>query len=103
VNGMDLSARLVSARAITDDFIRASDAFIDQGAEEPNWQAFFFRLACELRHLCGPLGDVYAEQQKEAARLAEIRTVLAAVLDSETADRQYALEAIQRIADGGAA
>jgi hypothetical protein len=64
------------------------------------------RECAELRRLLGQVLDVLAERnassaqaRAEATRLAEIRAVLAD-FDWEFDDRQFALERIERIADG---
>jgi hypothetical protein len=56
------------------------------------------REAAELRRELGQILDVVDAQAAELAALAEIREVLAEVLDDELADRQSALEQIERLA-----
>jgi hypothetical protein len=59
------------------------------------------RECAELRRLLGQVLAVLGERQAEARQLAEIRAVLAA-FDWEFDDRQYALEAVERIVTGPA-
>ena len=54
----------------------------------------------ETRHQLAQVLAAAAEWQDEARQLAEVRAVLAA-FDWEFDDRQYALEAIERIVTGG--
>jgi hypothetical protein len=56
----------------------------------------------ELRRLLGQVLAMLAERQDGARQLAEIRQLLAD-FDWEFDDRQYALEAIERIVTGGEA
>jgi hypothetical protein len=61
------------------------------------------RLMAELAETRRQLGQVLAviaEQQDDARQLAEVRQLLDG-FDWEFADRQYALEAIERIVTGG--
>jgi hypothetical protein len=55
----------------------------------------------ETRHQLAQVLAVIAGRESEHAQLAEVRAVLAA-FDWEHDDRQYALEAIERIVTGGA-
>jgi hypothetical protein len=57
------------------------------------------RECAELRRLLGQVLGIVAERQDEARQLAEVRAVFAA-FDWEFDDRQYALEAIERIVTG---
>jgi hypothetical protein len=54
----------------------------------------------ETRHQLAQVLSVIAERQDDARQLAEVRALLEA-FDWEFADRQYALEAIERIVTGG--
>jgi hypothetical protein len=58
------------------------------------------RECAELRRQLGQVLDVLAERQAQMRQLTEIQAVLAA-FDWEFADRQLALEAIERIVTGG--
>jgi hypothetical protein len=58
------------------------------------------RECAELRRLLGQVLDVLAGRQDEARQLAGVRQLLAG-FDWEHDDRQYALEAIERIVTGG--
>jgi len=98
----ELAARVTAARAVADDYTAAADCFIDHDGPEPPWQDMYFRLSAELRHLAGEMDGVLEAQQQAAAqagKLAAIRGVLDA-FDWEHDDRQYALEAIERIVAG---
>jgi hypothetical protein len=54
----------------------------------------------ETRHQLAQVLAVIRDQEDAAGKLAEVRAVLAA-FDWESADRQYALEQIERIVTGG--
>lgn len=54
----------------------------------------------ELRRLLGQVLAILAERQDGARQLAEVLQILTA-FDWEFDDRQYALEAIERIVTGG--
>jgi hypothetical protein len=58
------------------------------------------RECAELRHLLGQVLGIVAERQDGARQLAEVRALLEA-FDWEFDDRQFALEAIERIVTGG--
>jgi hypothetical protein len=47
----ELAARITAARAVEADFTRATDGFLDQGAPEPAWQDWAWRMNSELRLL----------------------------------------------------
>jgi hypothetical protein len=57
------------------------------------------REVAELRRLLGQVLGILAGRQDEARQVAEVRAVFAA-FDWEFDDRQYALEAIERIVTG---
>jgi hypothetical protein len=61
--------------------------------------SLLMREVAELRRLLGQVLGVLAERQDDARQLAEVRQLLAD-FDWEFADRQYALEAIERIVTG---
>ena len=96
----ELAARRTAARAVLGDYLNGA------GTADPDelsmWAA---RLADGLSHVLAVLdgGDqAVAQFPAAAAQLAEIRLVLEA-FDWETDDRQYALEQIVEIVNGGAA
>jgi hypothetical protein len=62
--------------------------------------SILMRECAELRRLLGQVLGLLAERQGGNRQLAEIRQVLAG-FDWEFHDRQLALEAIERIAEGG--
>jgi hypothetical protein len=66
--------------------------------------SLLMRECAELRRLLGQvlgiLAERQAERQDESRQLAEVRQLLAA-FDWEFHDRQFALEAIERIVTGG--
>jgi hypothetical protein len=62
--------------------------------------SLLMRECAELRRLLGQVLGMLAGRHDGARQLAEVREVLAA-FDWEFDDRQYALEAIERIVTGG--
>jgi hypothetical protein len=62
--------------------------------------SLLMRECAELRRLLGQVLGVLAKRQNGARQLAEVRQLLAD-FDWEFADRQLALEAIERIVTGG--
>jgi len=58
------------------------------------------REVAELRRLLGQVLGVLADRQAETRQLDAVRAVLAA-FDWEHDDRQYALEEIERVLEGG--
>jgi hypothetical protein len=62
--------------------------------------SLLMRECAELRRLLGQVLGILAERQDDARQLAEVRALLAE-FDWEFHDRQYALEAIERIVTGG--
>jgi hypothetical protein len=62
--------------------------------------SLLMRECAELRRLLGQVLAVLAERQDDARQVSEVRALLAA-FDWEHSDRQYALEAIERIVTGG--
>jgi hypothetical protein len=96
----ELAARRTAAAAELAAFRRAADEFIDDATRavpRPDYSMWAFLLGQHLGSLLQPLEA--AEPELAAAKLEEIRTVLQ-VLDSETGDRQYALEQIDAIVNG---
>jgi hypothetical protein len=96
----ELAARRTAAAAVLGDYTREA-----AGAETADLALWAARMADMLRHVLAVLddGDRAAAQFPTAAvQLAEIRLVLEA-FDWETDDRQYALEQIGEIVNGGAA
>ena len=91
MTGAELAARRTMAAAVLGDFRRLVLGDVD-GVTEAMWVSW----ACRLGHA---LGDLLAglDADPDAARLAEIRAVLAA-FDWEQDDRQYALERIEMVA-----
>jgi hypothetical protein len=100
MSAAELSARRTAAAAVLADYIRAA-ASCDV-ADRALWAA---RLADMMAHLLDALGagdHAAAQFPAAAAQLAEIRLVLEA-LGWETDDRQYVLEQVNQIVNGGAA
>jgi hypothetical protein len=62
--------------------------------------SLLMRECAELRRLLAQVLAILGERQDENRQLAEVRALLAA-FDWEFHDRQYALEAIERIVTGG--
>lgn len=94
----ELTARRTAAGAVLRDYVNGA------GTADPDALSMAAaRLADALGHVLAVLddGDRAAEQFPAAAvQMAEIRLVLEA-FDWETDDRQYALEQIDQIANGG--
>ena len=88
----ELAARRAAAAAVLADY-RA--ALASAPLSKPPGREWMLRLASVLE-------DLLAAHDEDARRLAAIRDVLAH-FDWEYHDRQLALEAIDRIADGGQA
>ena len=86
----ELNARRTAAAAVLGDY-RAAVA--SAPLTNPPGREWMLRLASVL-------GDLLAAHDEDARRLDAIRGVLAG-FDWEYHDRQLALEAIERIADGG--
>ena len=82
------------------ELARAYLAEARQRSVEQLAPTLLMRECAELRRLLGQVLDVLAERQDEARQLAQVRQLLAD-FDWEFADRQYALEAIERIVTGG--
>ncbi len=125
-HGAELAARITVAKAVSDDFKREREAYINHGAARPHYNLLAFRLSSVLDLLLAELAhartkpepcpecarDLSAEQHQTgcpvwdaggpggARQLAEVRAVLAA-FDWEHDDRQYALEHIERIVTRG--
>ncbi len=125
-----LAARVAAATAARDDFKRQTDAYIDQGADRPDFVELAWRLSSVLDLLLAELGDarVYAYAEPEpcpecgrdpraeqhqigcpvweaggpdgARQLAEVRALIDA-FDWEHDDRLAALEHIWWIVDRG--
>jgi hypothetical protein len=88
----ELSARRTAAAAVLGDYLREAGTADSVG------------LALWAGRLGNMLGELLAALEfgsdQEAAQLGEVRRVLAA-FDWETDDRQYALERIDGIVNGG--
>jgi hypothetical protein len=94
----ELAARRTAAAAVLADYTR--EAYTARIGDLALWAA---RMADMLRHVLALLdeGDQAAAQFPTAAvQMSEIRLVLTA-FDWETDDRQYALEQIDQIVNGG--
>jgi hypothetical protein len=86
-----------------DERAEIARAYLATARERPVDQlapTLLMRECAELRRLLGQVLAVLAERQDEARQLAQVRQLLAD-FDWEFDDRQYALEAIERIATGG--
>ena len=96
----ELAARRAAARAVLSDYVNGA------GSADPDALSMeAARLADALANLLAVLGEgdrAAAQFPTAAVQLAEISLVLEA-FDWETGDRQYALEAIEAIVDGGRA
>jgi hypothetical protein len=90
----ELAARITAARAVLADWNRA---LREARLSQPPGREWMFRLADALGDLLAGLDTAQAEP--EPGRLTAIRGVLDA-FDWEHDDRQYALEAIERIVAG---
>jgi hypothetical protein len=88
----ELNARRTAAAAVLGDY-RA--ALVSAPLGSPPGREWMLRLASVLE-------DLLAAHDETGRRLDAIRAVLAR-FDWELDDRQYALEAIERVADGGQA
>lgn len=82
------------------ELARAYLAEARQRSVEELAPTLLMRECAELRRLLGQVLGMLGERQDGARQLAEVRAVLAA-FDWEFDDRQYALEAIERIVTGG--
>jgi TorA maturation chaperone TorD len=82
------------------ELARAYLAEARQRSVEELAPTLLMRECAELRRLLGQVLAVLAERQDDARQLAQVRQLLAD-FDWEFADRQLALEAIERIVTGG--
>jgi hypothetical protein len=82
------------------ELARAYLAEARQRSVEQLAPTLLMRECAELRRLLGQVLAVLAERQDAGRQLAEVRQLLAE-FDWEFDDRQYALEAIERIVTGG--
>jgi hypothetical protein len=89
----EFAARRIAAAAVLADYLRAAD-----GADTAGLALWAARMADMLAHVLGHLD----EGDQAAGDMIEIRAVLGA-FDWETGDRQYALDAIDIIANRGRA